>query len=51
LYCIFSDNVKGGAYYSNCLEKPSQGMGGIANNPEAWKRLWNLSDKTLKDLE
>ena len=46
--CLGDDNdVRGGRYYSNCLEKPTQGRGGVSNSPEACRALWDLTAELL----
>lgn len=40
-------DVKGGAYYSNCEEKPTEGADGCSNDPECWAALWNLTQDLL----
>jgi NAD(P)-dependent dehydrogenase (short-subunit alcohol dehydrogenase family) len=47
LMACLGDDVKGGGYYSNCLEKPTQGRGGISNSPEACSALWDLTVELL----
>jgi len=48
LLCALGEDIQGGGYYSNCLKKPSKGKNGMANDPEAAKRLWALSEKLLE---
>mmetsp|Transcript_19165 Transcript_19165/g.53448 ORF Transcript_19165/g.53448 Transcript_19165/m.53448 type:complete len:344 (+) Transcript_19165:72-1103(+) len=40
--------VKGGAYYSNCLEKPSSGKHNISNDPLRCAELWKLTEELLE---
>jgi len=46
-YCCLSDDIVGGRYYSNCMEKPSMGKEDISNDSNAWARLWDLSEATV----
>jgi len=46
-HCCFADDIKGGAYYSNCLEAVPTGKNNIATNPESAKRLWESTEKWL----
>jgi len=48
LECCLSRHTRGGAYYSNCYEKPTTGAGGISNSRESWQRLWRMTESQLK---
>jgi hypothetical protein len=50
LISCLDDNIQGGAYYSNCVEKTTEGKDGIANDKDAWKRLWDLSQSQLESV-
>jgi len=41
--------VPGGCYLSNCYEKPAEGKDGVANDPAAWTRLWELSERQVAE--
>ena len=45
--CI-GEQVSGGAYLSNCLEKAAEGADNCANKAEEWGRLWELSDACVR---
>jgi len=48
LYCALEDHqkLKGGAYYSDCKEHK---VNPLANNPENWTKLWNISEKLISE--
>eukprot|EP01004_Peranema_trichophorum_P006030 NODE_4870_length_1102_cov_35.354443_g4324_i0.p1 GENE.NODE_4870_length_1102_cov_35.354443_g4324_i0~~NODE_4870_length_1102_cov_35.354443_g4324_i0.p1 ORF type:complete len:330 (-),score=46.79 NODE_4870_length_1102_cov_35.354443_g4324_i0:51-1040(-) len=44
IHCAISSEVKGGKYYSNCLEKEALGKNREAQDTAAIHRLWELSE-------
>ncbi|MCL4419736.1 hypothetical protein M1146_06625, partial [Patescibacteria group bacterium] len=50
LHCCLDDRVQGGKYYSNCQEKPTTGKENISNDENSWKRLWELSEESVKEF-
>eukprot|EP01065_Artemidia_motanka_P026724 TRINITY_DN31985_c0_g1_i1.p1 TRINITY_DN31985_c0_g1~~TRINITY_DN31985_c0_g1_i1.p1 ORF type:complete len:326 (+),score=92.84 TRINITY_DN31985_c0_g1_i1:61-1038(+) len=48
VHCALANGIRGGAFYSNCVEKPARGRNGIANSTEAWTKLWDMSERMAK---
>ena len=43
--------VPGGSYLSNCRVKPTEGAGGCCTSAEEWGRLWQTSERCVKEAE
>jgi len=48
--CLDND-LKGGEYLSNCCVKESRGVDGCSNNEGQWRRLWELTERQVREKE